>query len=183
MGKVKNKEAWDKLKQFPIGTKVLVMEVMQDFGDPGSSRHKRARTHRWGAESRAPFEAWICGAKWLCDGEVESENYGGVGGECYEPPYTVTRLVVTKKTPVLLVREEMFGREMAVPVDGVVESPWGDPMKDVFMTRRSPLIKTYPWPKDHPYRKTMREEMAGWPRDARGRWVKTPGHVAHPEAT
>jgi hypothetical protein len=183
MGKIKNKEAWNLLKQFPIGTKVIVSSVMNDVDDNGSLQvvpvtdteshiEFRGRRHRWVPVPCDEFEAWVSGAKWLCDGKVETDHYGGGNGyEDYEPPYDVTFLAVTKKTPVLLVRRAMFSKEIAVPVDGVQSADFAA-VKGTFLTPPSPLTRMPRLSEDHPYRKTMREEMKKWPRDANGRWRK-----------
>jgi len=185
MGKIKNKEAWNLLKQFPIGTKVIVSSVMNDVDDNGSLQvvpvtdteshiEFRGRRHRWVPVPCDEFEAWVSGAKWLCDGKVETESYGGSNGyEDYEPPYDVTFLAVTKKTPVLLVRRAMFSKEIAVPVDGVQLVTITGVDGDKKYPPNAPLMKPRSLPADHPYRQAMREEMTTWPRDANGRWRKS----------
>ena len=170
MGRRKNEAAWKRLRELPLGTKVVVSAQMEDVGEgPG--------THRWVAEPCEPFEAWVCGAKWLCDGTVETESYGGGGYEYPEDPYDVTSLVVTKKTPVLLVRRAMFGRAIPVPVDGVER--W---FSELASLGHPPLMTPAPsW--DDRAKAVLREDMKSVPRDARGRWMKIQVHERHPEST
>lgn len=164
--KPKNKALLDAMKAFPIGVAVRVTHHMvRRFHQP----HRR----EWVSFEVQPYDAWVVGAKWLCDGvHVSSRGYD----EDYEPGY----LKVSKKTPVLLVRRAMFSKEVAVPVEGVQVSDIVVTMNGVFAIPMCPMTAIQAYPYTDRDREEQRGQMKKVPRDEKGRWMKMPGHERHP---
>jgi hypothetical protein len=150
--KRKHQKEWELLEQYPIGTKVSVQACLVDISNPGA--------HVWVVQPCTPFIAWVSGCSWRCDGPV---NHGGGTYDDYEPGY----MVITKKTPVLLVRKFSFGKEIEVPVTEVVKIT----AKGFLLS--APLLTTARTEWSERDKAALRGEMKNVPRDEKGRWKKT----------
>lgn len=150
--KRKNEDLLRKMKGFDVGTKVTVSKKMAR-----AYQLHPTKLRQWFSMPCEPFEAWVVGCKWVCDGIHQS-----VGTyDDYQ-----ARLKVTKRTPVLRVRTSMFSKEILVPVDGVE-------IADLFSQyQRIPLNKIQQYPFTETDREFLRKEAAKMGRDEKGRWVK-----------
>lgn len=152
--KRKNEDLLKKLEVFDAGTKVIVSKKMAR-----AYQIHPTKLREWFSMPCKPFEAWVVGCKWVCDGIHQS-----VGTyDDYQ-----ARLKVTKKTPVLRVRTSMFSKEILVPVDGVEIAELFSQYKRV----RMPLNKIQQYPFTETDREVLRKEAAKMGRDEKGRWVK-----------
>lgn len=154
-----------RLKECPLGMRVRVVSMM--LCEPKGTGHN---ARQWTSASCEPFEAWICGATRVCDGYVEQDSYPGNPFEG-EHDYQDVYFVATKRTPAFRVRQALFGKEILVPLDGVEPLPCHPGVPGSFTSMAAHLYVP-PLPNDHWYRAIARKEMADWPRDEKGRWVK-----------
>lgn len=134
-----------------MGRKVLVEAILKREFAPHSENDKNGK--EWREHENAPRVGWVVGFRWLLDGYTK---FSGFGGD--DPP-------VFMET----------GRKFAILV------AFWPTMKPVPATRLRELSDPTSMPEspnelippDKEYLSDlMRKEMAGWPRDSKGRWVK-----------
>lgn len=112
----------------------------------------------WEAKKAFSRPGWVVGERWLQSGTVVSDF--GVGSVWQRRPDS-------SSTHCLLVVYWPTMKPVRVPLDGFEIAP---------ETVRPYPPDTGPYTED--YRKRLREEMQGWPRDEKGRWVAISANVA-----
>jgi len=145
---MKNKEAWKKFKEFPIGAPV---ECKRKFIESWDGHKKE-----WVEQFFSIDEGWISGATWVCNGSTEIDKYNGSKS-----------WYATDKIPCFLVRKNMFGREYKVPVDAVKRIHECRAV-DLYIMKHD---YAYPWRESD--REAMRKKAEMQPRDSKGRFIKS----------
>ena len=154
MSKPKNVE-WKQLKNFPIGTKVLVSATyhQHDIGDgavvtcefPGKTMTSTWR-REWFVKPCAPFVAWVSGGRWQCDGTMTRQTTCDSAWDAVERGSN--KFKATKKIPALLVRKCQFGPETAVPISAVEEIPFQLSAASFVLAEPAPILASQRVPLD-----------------------------------
>lgn len=105
------------------------------------------------------FRGFITGMAYKKTGRVEPEC-GGI--DDYEPAYFITNGTIR----VWLVRETLTSKEMMVLEEDIQMI---DNQKVNVPVRKVSFVEYF---KTEKFRAMMKEEMASWPRDNKGRWTK-----------
>lgn len=116
---------------------------------------RRPTRYWWEAVDCQPDVGWVVGLRWLSQGASSWEGYEE--GRVWTPD--------GPSTPAALVARWPTQKPVHVPLDAL----------ELFEgTITSPHVRSGGWPKA--WREVQAKEMASWPRDEKGRWLKYGGH-------
>jgi len=188
MSKPKNAD-WKQLKNFPIGTKVLVSAVYKqhDDTDDASATCEALATGKimtsvwrreWKAEPCAPFVAWVSGGRWQCDGTMTRQTTCDAAWDTVERGANKFR--ATRKIPALLVRKCQFGPEVAVPISSVEEIPFQLSAQSFVLAEPAPILASQRTPLDDAARAALRDKAKTKTRGPGGKFT-SPTAPAEPQ--
>jgi hypothetical protein len=134
-----------------MGKVVVVEKVYRRIDlEPARNGHVSTTKMGWEVIDAVLRPGWVVGERWLQAGTAYHGDY--------DDPASWTRGDVSYHC--LLVAYWPSMKPVRVPVDGFK-------LADGVAPYRTPG-----WPYTERHRKEMRKEMADWPRDVKGRWVK-----------